>query len=242
MVSSTGTAAPTVSEPSGAPIPAPVAAPVATPVAVAEPSPPAATVPVSPDATSPAPTVTRSAAPAVADIPVADQAPPSRSTSETPDLTAPPEPVASATDSPPAQPAATAPAARGDAVATASGFTPDTQVPAAPRIAGLIGASEAAVPTAAGAGERVVIRATGDSWVQVRDAAGTALFTRVLREGDIYRVPSQAGLKLATGNAGALEVLVDGTPAPSLGNFGEVVRNVTLDPTLLASGTAAATR
>lgn len=114
-------------------------------------------------------------------------------------------------------------------------------VPAAPRIASLIGASEAAVPasrSAAGPIDRVMIRATGDSWVQVRDAQGTALFTRVLREGDIYRVPDQAGLRLATGNAGALQIVVDGNPAPRLGDFGEVVRNVLLDPTRLSAGTA----
>ncbi|HEY9567811.1 MAG TPA: DUF4115 domain-containing protein, partial [Thalassobaculum sp.] len=87
--------------------------------------------------------------------------------------------------------------------------------------------------------DRVMIRATGDSWVQVRDAQGAALFTRVLREGDVYRVPEQSGLRLATGNAGALEILVDGTPAPSLGSFGEVVRNVLLEPAQLIAGTAA---
>ena len=84
----------------------------------------------------------------------------------------------------------------------------------------------------------MLIKATGDSWVQVRDAQGTALFTRVLREGDIYRVPEQAGLRLATGNAGALQILVDGNPAPSLGGYGEVVRNIQLDPEKLAAGTA----
>src|SRR3546814_2226626 len=93
--------------------------------------------------------------------------------------------------------------------------------------------SDLAVPpgrTATGTVDRVMIRATGDSWVQVRDAQGAALFTRVLREGDVYRVPEQSGLRLATGNAGALEILVDGTPAPSLGSFGEVVRHVLLEP------------
>lgn len=149
-----------------------------------------------------------------------------------PDETAPPESTAAGQAVPAAPPIA--PAARPAEAAQ--------DVPAAPRIAGLIGASEAAVPpgrTAAGPVERVTIRATGDSWVQVRDAQGTALFTRVLREGDVYRVPEQPGLRLATGNAGALEILVDGAPVPSLGGFGEVVRNVHLDPARLSSGTAA---
>lgn len=121
-------------------------------------------------------------------------------------------------------------------------------VPSAPRLSGLIGASEAAVPNPAektpvpATIERVVVRATGESWVQVRSAEGTTLFTRVLRSGDVYRVPDRPGLTLATGNAGALEIVVDGKPAPSLGTFGEVVRNIALDPDRLAAGTAIAGR
>ncbi|NQW09789.1 MAG: DUF4115 domain-containing protein [Alphaproteobacteria bacterium] len=117
-------------------------------------------------------------------------------------------------------------------------------VPSAPRIGGLIGASEAAVPTASASGltttpvDRLVIRASGDSWVQIRDEAGHTLYTRVMREGDVYRVPDRAGLSLATGNAGALEILVEGRMAPSLGAFGEVVRNVALTPSRLIAGTA----
>ena len=166
---------------------------------------------------------------------------------DTPDVTAPPEPAAAT--APTAATAAASVATSSSGTAASEAVAPSVafpaaavdEVPAAPRIASLIGASEAAVPpgrTAAGPIDRVMIRATGDSWVQVRDAQGTALFTRVLREGDIYRVPEQAGLRLATGNAGALQILVDGNPAPSLGDFGQVVRNVLLDPTRLAAGTA----
>lgn len=121
-------------------------------------------------------------------------------------------------------------------------------VPSAPRLSGLIGASEAAVHDPAGgsqapaAVERIVVRATGESWVQVRAEDGTTLFTRVLRNGDVYRVPDRPGLTLATGNAGALEVVVDGRPTPGLGTFGEVVRNIVLDPERLTSGTAISKR
>lgn len=125
---------------------------------------------------------------------------------------------------------------------------PRSAVPSAPRLSGLIGATEAAVPNSAqntpvpAANERVLVRATGESWVQVRSGDGTTLFTRVLRSGDVYRVPDRSGLTLATGNAGALEILVDGQPVPSLGSFGEVVRNIALDPDRLAAGTAIAGR
>jgi cytoskeleton protein RodZ len=86
---------------------------------------------------------------------------------------------------------------------------------------------------------RVVIKATSDSWIQIRDEGkNQTVATRVLRAGDSYRVPTQAGLKLATGNAGALEIRVDGQVVPSVGAPGMVRRGIVLDPDRLKSGTA----
>jgi cytoskeleton protein RodZ len=77
---------------------------------------------------------------------------------------------------------------------------------------------------------RVVIRAHGESWIQIRDAANQAIASRVLRAGDSYRVPSQSGLTMMTGNAGMLDIFVDGNQTPSLGAVGLVKRNISLDP------------
>ena len=76
---------------------------------------------------------------------------------------------------------------------------------------------------------RVVLQAVQDSWVQVRDEDGELLLTRVLRPGDIYRAPDRAGLTLLTGNAGGLEIYVDGLKLPALGPVGAVRRNVSLN-------------
>lgn len=76
---------------------------------------------------------------------------------------------------------------------------------------------------------RILIRATGDSWVQVRDGQGRLVMTRVLRPGDSYAVPDTPGLRLDTGNAGGLAIEVDGTAIPSIGSKGEVIRNIALD-------------
>jgi len=84
---------------------------------------------------------------------------------------------------------------------------------------------------------RIVIRATGDSWVQVRDRNGNIVFARVLRDGDVYNVPNRPGLLLHTGSAGALDLRVDGQTIPPLGRSG-TVRNVMLDPDRLMAGTA----
>ncbi len=80
---------------------------------------------------------------------------------------------------------------------------------------------------------RIVLTATVDSWVQVRDQGQNVLLTRMLQPGDSYRVPDQAGLLLLTGNAGGLRVVVDGTEVPSLGPLGAVRRDILLDPDAL---------
>ena len=91
----------------------------------------------------------------------------------------------------------------------------------------------------ANANARIVIRANADSWVQVRDGQGQLVLTRMLRAGDSYRVPNQPGLTLLTGNAGALEIFVDGRKAPPIGPGGAIRRDVALDADRLLAGTAA---
>ena len=88
-------------------------------------------------------------------------------------------------------------------------------------------------------GGRVMLRAREESWVQVRDADNSPVITRVLKPGDSVRVPDRAGLTLLTGNAGALEVLVDGEVVPPVGPKGQVRRDIALDPERLKAGTAA---
>lgn len=84
---------------------------------------------------------------------------------------------------------------------------------------------------------RIEVRALQESWIQVRDANGELLITRVLKPGDVYRVPDKAGVRLRTGNAGGLSVAVDGGESKPLGVNGQVLKDVVLDPQrLLSSG------
>ncbi len=85
---------------------------------------------------------------------------------------------------------------------------------------------------------RVVIKARIDSWVQIRDQDGEKLLTRVLREGDSFRVPDRPGLLMETGNAGGLEITVDGAVIPDIGPKGAVRRDVALDAETLKAGTS----
>jgi cytoskeleton protein RodZ len=90
---------------------------------------------------------------------------------------------------------------------------------------------------------RVVLRARADSWIQVRErTGGNVLFNRVLRPGETYRVPMRPGLLLTTGNAGGLDVMLDGDALPTLGQQGVVRRDLPLEPDLLKQAVAALPR
>jgi cytoskeleton protein RodZ len=84
---------------------------------------------------------------------------------------------------------------------------------------------------------RIVIKAAADSWVQVRDTNQSVLQMRVLKSGDSLRVPDRPDLTLRTGNAGALQITVDGKPVPAIGPFGKK-RSASLEPERLIAGTA----
>ena len=86
---------------------------------------------------------------------------------------------------------------------------------------------------------RITIRALSDSYLQVRNKSlNQILITRLLKKGSTYDVPNQEGLSLITGNAGALEIFVDGQKVPPIGAIGSVRRNVLLVPKDLIAGTS----
>lgn len=124
---------------------------------------------------------------------------------------------------------------------TASATEPAATEPAATEPAAAEGsaATEAPAPVVNDGPPRVEIRASEPSWIQVRDEiANTMIVTRLLRPGDSYKVPNRKGLSLMTGNAGVLEIVVDGDQIPALGAIGTVLRRVMLDGDKLKSGTA----
>jgi cytoskeleton protein RodZ len=115
------------------------------------------------------------------------------------------------------------------------------QPPVTPLPAGLPSPLPAEAPHAYGVVDgtaRIVIRATADSWIQIRSTDQSLLFTRVLKPGESYLVPNRPGVSMRTGNAGGLEIAVDGKPTPSLGPNG-AIRTVPLEPQALISRTAA---
>lgn len=81
----------------------------------------------------------------------------------------------------------------------------------------------------------ITLKAVESSWVQIQNRNEDIVFRQVLRAGDEYHVPDQAGLTLITTNAGGLEVYVAGEKVPPLGRSGDVVRGVELDPAQLSA-------
>ena len=92
------------------------------------------------------------------------------------------------------------------------------------------------VPAGQSGQSRIVLRASADAWVQVRDRAGPVLLNRTLHPGETWEVPAKPNLLLTTGNAGGTDLVVDGVTIPSLGGSGAVRRDVPLDPDLIRDG------
>ncbi len=85
-------------------------------------------------------------------------------------------------------------------------------------------------------GPRIVLRAKAEAWIQVREKGGQVLLNRVLRPGETWQVPAKPSLLLTTGNAAGTELLVDGSPTPSLGGDGAVRRDLPLDADAIKEG------
>ena len=110
------------------------------------------------------------------------------------------------------------PATAGDLLAALETPAPDAPSPTA------------GVPSDDG---RVVLLAREASWIQVQSPARDYVTSRTLEPGDRFVIPDRNDLALWTGNAGGLEIWVDGQKVGALGKSGAVVRDVSLAPDAL---------
>ena len=81
---------------------------------------------------------------------------------------------------------------------------------------------------------RVVLRMRADAHLVVRGADGQILLNRDLKNGDAYRVPNMTGVTMATDNAGAVEVDLDGIALGRAGAPQQGLPRLSLDPQSLA--------
>lgn len=70
----------------------------------------------------------------------------------------------------------------------------------------------------------VALKAIGETWVEVRDAKGRTVFAGLLGKGDAKHFTDTSPLRLTLGNAGGVQLTVNGTPLGTAGRRGEVKR------------------
>ncbi|MEO8300787.1 MAG: RodZ domain-containing protein [Rhizomicrobium sp.] len=95
--------------------------------------------------------------------------------------------------------------------------------------------SGAAVPAGLTLGQmnrdaRVILRIRNDAHLVIRGPDGRILLNRDLKAGDSYRVPNTPGVTMATENAGAVQVDLDGTALGRAGAAQEGTPELSLDP------------
>jgi cytoskeleton protein RodZ len=211
------------------------------------PSPPAETAGDVPASEPPAPAVTADTAPEPAlamDAPIDTSADTARETAvlperkqvalppgEAPTNETAPDETAAATLS---TPAPVSSVFNSEPAIIALPSTSDTESVASEEPAGREGRTFGARNAAA----RIILQAQENTWVQVREDDESVILTQMLEAGDRYMVPNRDGLRLMTGNAGGLEILVDGEVVSAIGARGQSRRDVRLDPGLLRAGSA----
>ena len=75
----------------------------------------------------------------------------------------------------------------------------------------------------------ITIRAKGTSWVEIIRNDGDEVMTRLMRDGEFYTVDSRDKLYLSTGNAGGIEIVFGDGLIKSVGEKGEILRDLPLD-------------
>ncbi|HEY7990950.1 MAG TPA: RodZ domain-containing protein [Stellaceae bacterium] len=112
-------------------------------------------------------------------------------------------------------------------VAAAPAVAPETP-PAPPHVYGV-----------ADGPSRIVLRATGDCWIQIKGGGPDATFGKLLTTGDLYRAPAQPGLTVRIGDSDKIVITVDGKKV-TLPTAPSRVRNIALDPAQLLAWTVPA--
>lgn len=84
----------------------------------------------------------------------------------------------------------------------------------------------------------LVMKALQDSWMEVRTTDGKVVYSGLLKSGkSLVLREKRDDLLLTTGNAGGIEIYVNGQALPQLGAVGQVKKDISLDPARLQTQT-----
>lgn len=81
----------------------------------------------------------------------------------------------------------------------------------------------------------ITLKATEKVWVQVNNAQGIPIFTKIMKPSESFKIPPGEDFSLTMGNAGGLIIFVNNRELSSLGSPGQVIRNMSLNPEKLLS-------
>jgi len=76
--------------------------------------------------------------------------------------------------------------------------------------------------------QEITIRAVAASWVEIVRDNGEEVMAKLMRAGDSYVVEGNTRLYLSTGNAGGLEIVIGSDDPRSIGETGQIVRDLPL--------------
>lgn len=105
---------------------------------------------------------------------------------------------------------------------------PDNQISEQPRTT-----DEAVSSEVSEASQDIILNIIESSWVEITNQEGRVIVSRVLDEGDQYFVPHRPDLKMSLGNAGGVRVNIGEIEIGTLGQQGEVIKDIVLDATSL---------
>ena len=91
-----------------------------------------------------------------------------------------------------------------------------------PQDHGLETTAKSAVPVPASAAQHVTLQASELTWVSTRDAAGTQMLARVFEKGNTQSLDLPNGATVRVGNAGGLNILLNGVSIGAIGKHGQV--------------------
>lgn len=112
---------------------------------------------------------------------------------------------------------------------------------ATPDALGTVAAAPEATPAPV-AGGQVVLTATDSVWLRIYDATGKTLVQKTMQPGEQYSVPGDAANPMINiGRPDKLQVTINGSAVPALGDGKRAIKDVPISATALqARGTAAA--
>lgn len=89
------------------------------------------------------------------------------------------------------------------------------------------------VTSAAKTDKGIILNVKEQGWVEIQTSGGEKLVSKMLQAGDRYFLPERSDLFISLGNAGGVDLTVNGQDFAALGKSGDVITNLRLDQSSL---------